>query len=344
MLDASNNFKEESLLRVQDLAKFYPAKSGAFRKGSISVKAVDGVSLSLQRQETLAIVGESGSGKSTLGRAIMKLQEPDRGTIEFLGEDITKYTVKQMRPVRRDMQMVFQDPRSSLNPRMTVEAIISEPLEVHGGRSGNSVRAAVKSLLDLVGLEQSSLQRYAHEFSGGQRQRIAIARALALEPKLIVADEAVSALDVSVQAQVLNLLERLKSDLNLSYIFISHDMSVVEYISDRVAVLYLGQIVETATTREIFTEPRHPYTKALMAATPVVDPKRRSAPKILRGEIPSPLSPPSGCPFHTRCEIAVSQCKEIKPILSAIGESHFVACSEVTTEALKRINNKEERL
>jgi peptide/nickel transport system ATP-binding protein len=329
MLDAPSKPKDSSLLRVRDLAKFYPTKRRAFHRMPTLVKAVDGVSLSLQRQETLAIVGESGSGKSTLGRAIMKLQEPDRGTIEFLGVDITKYTVKQMRPVRRDMQMVFQDPRSSLNPRMTVEAIISEPLEVHSGLSGKSVRAAVKSLLDLVGLEQSSFQRYAHEFSGGQRQRIAIARALALEPKLIIADEAVSALDVSVQAQVLNLLERLKSDLNLSYIFISHDMSVVEYISDRVAVLYLGQIVETATTREIFTEPRHPYTKALMAATPVVDRKVRSPPKVLRGEIPSPLSPPSGCPFHTRCEIAVSQCKEVKPRLSALGESHFVACTEV---------------
>lgn len=344
MLDVPSGPNDSSFLRVQDLAKFYTMKRGAFRGRSTFVKAVDGVSLSLQRKETLAIVGESGSGKSTLGRAIMKLQEPDRGTIEFLGADITKYTVKQMRPVRRDMQMVFQDPRSSLNPRMTVEAIISEPLEVHGSQSGKPVRVAVKSLLDLVGLEQSSLQRYAHEFSGGQRQRIAIARALALEPKLIIADEAVSALDVSVQAQVLNLLESLKSDLNLSYIFISHDMGVVEYISDRVAVLYLGQIVETATTREIFTEPRHPYTKALMAATPVVDPKRRSPPKILRGEIPSPISPPSGCPFHTRCEIAVSQCKEVKPRLSALGESHFVACTEVQAEALRGINTTEERL
>ena len=321
--------QEDVLLSVRDLAKFYTLKRGAFGTDSAVIKALDGVSLELKSEETLAVVGESGSGKSTLGRVIMKLSEPDRGTIEFMGENITDYSVKQMRPVRRNMQMVFQDPRSSLNPRMTVEAIVSEPLEVHGKRQRGEVREKVRDLIDLVGLEPGSLQRYAHEFSGGQRQRIAIARALALEPRLIVADEAVSALDVSVQAQVLNLLERLKFEFGLCYLFISHDMSVVEYVSDRVAVFYLGQIVELASTKDVFTNPRHPYTKALMAATPVVDPRREGRTKALEGEIPSPLSPPSGCSFHTRCPIAVSRCKEHAPRLEEVSAGHFVACSEV---------------
>lgn len=319
------------LLSVRDLAKFYTLKRGAFGTDSAVVKALDGVSLELKSEETLAIVGESGSGKSTLGRVIMKLNEPDRGTIEFMGEDITDYSPKQMRPVRRNMQMVFQDPGSSLNPRMTVEAIVSEPLEVHGKLQRGEIREKVRDLIELVGLEPGGLQRYAHEFSGGQRQRVAIARALALEPRLIVADEAVSALDVSVQAQVLNLLERLKFEFSLCYLFISHDMSVVEYVSDRVAVLYLGRIVELASTKDIFTNPQHPYTKALMAATPVVDPRHEGRTKVLEGEIPSPLSPPSGCPFHTRCPIAVAECRVQAPKLRQVASGHLVACSQVAT-------------
>lgn len=329
MINDAAEPKENVLLSVRDLAKFYTLKRGTFGTDSAIVKALDGVSLELKSKETLAIVGESGSGKSTLGRVIMKLNEPDRGTIEFMGEDITDYSRRQMRSVRRNMQMVFQDPRSSLNPRMTVEAIVSEPLEVHGKLQRREIREKVKDLIELVGLVPGSLQRYAHEFSGGQRQRVAIARALALEPRLIVADEAVSALDVSVQAQVLNLLEKLKSEFSLSYLFISHDMSVVEYFSDRVAVLYLGRIVELASTKDVFTNPQHPYTRALIAATPVVDPRREGRTKALEGEIPSPLSPPSGCLFHTRCPIAVTKCRECAPQLVELAPSHFVACPEV---------------
>ena len=303
------------MLDVRNLVRSYPLRSGFFRAAKQRLLAVRGVSFTLQPGEILALVGESGCGKSTLGRALLRLEEPDSGAVHFQGRDLLTMPGRELFALRRSMQMIFQDPYSSLNPRMTVGDIIREPLAIHriGTRAQQWDR--VHQLLGEVGLKAEMADRYPHEFSGGQRQRVGIARALALEPSLIVADEPVSALDVSVQAQVLNLLVRLQRERGLAYIFISHDLNVVEYLADRVAIMYLGAIVEQGTAAEIFARPAHPYTRALIAASPVADPTARSDEPPIVGEIPSPVNPPSGCAFHPRCPFAVEACKQQTPPL-----------------------------
>ncbi|EAP99949.1 putative peptide ABC transporter, ATP-binding protein [Janibacter sp. HTCC2649] len=306
------------ILKADNLFKHYPIKGGVLRTTTGHVKAVDGVSFELNRGETLGIVGESGCGKSTLGRVLMRLEEPTSGTVNFDGVDMYSQSGSAMRKVRRDIQIVFQDPYTSLNPRKTVGDIIGEPFEIHpdvlpkGGR-----KAAVKELLDLVGLNPEHINRYPHQFSGGQRQRIGIARGIALRPKVLICDEPVSALDVSVQAQVINLMEKLQDELGLSYIFIAHDLSVVRHISDRVGVMYLGRMVELGTEEEIYQRPTHPYTQALLSAVPVPDPTMRGKREqiVLSGDVPSPANPPSGCRFHTRCFKAQDSCKVDDPEL-----------------------------
>jgi oligopeptide/dipeptide ABC transporter ATP-binding protein len=308
------------LLEAEALSKIYPSRDG---KGSL--KAVDDVSLTLRPGETLGIVGESGSGKSTLARLLLRLVEPSAGTVRFMGEDLLSLPPARLRARRRDMQIVFQDPYASLDPRMRIDDIVAEPLDIHAKGAAVERRERVRSLLDLVGMPGDSAGRYPHELSGGQRQRIGIARALALEPKLIVLDEPVSALDVSIQSQILNLLMDLKARLQLSYIFISHDLSIVEHVSDRVAVMYLGRIVELARADALFDRPRHPYTRALMSAVPGA---RRRARIVLKGDPPSPESPPAGCAFHPRCPIAITACAIRRPaILASPGDpEHLAAC------------------
>lgn len=314
-----------TVLRVTDLKKHFPLARG------IAVRAVDGISFALQRGETLCLVGESGCGKSTVGRSILKLVEPTGGRIEAMGTDITDLRPAAMRPFRRHLQMVFQDPYSSLNPRMTAGEIVAEPLEVHGGTARAARDKRVAEMFDLVGLPGSSRGKYAHEFSGGQRQRIAIARALALEPSLLVCDEAVSALDVSIQAQILNLLVQLRQDLGLAYLFITHDLSVVDYLSHRVAVMYLGRIVEIGSRAEVLDTPRHPYTRALLASAPVPDPDvAHGAVAVLSGEVPSPINPPSGCHFRTRCPHATEICAAAYPTWVETPEGHGAACHLLT--------------
>jgi len=316
------------LLKVESLVKRYPLRGGLFGRAKGEVKAVEGVSFNLAAGETLGLVGESGCGKSTLGRTLMRLEEPTEGAVRLRGKDIMTASKAEVFAMRRNLAMVFQDPYSSLNPRMTVGEIVREPLEVHkiGTRAEQNKR--VEDLLLEVGLRKEAMERYPHEFSGGQRQRVGIARALALEPEIIVADEPVSALDVSVQAQVLNLLVDLQRRRGLSYIFISHDLSVVEYISDYVAIMYLGRIVETGTASEIFESPRHPYTRALLDAVPIPDPSKRRDRPAIKGETPSPVNPPAGCAFHPRCPFAQEKCKAaIPPLESAkAGSNHLVAC------------------
>ncbi len=318
----------DTLLKVESLVKRYPLRGGLFGGVKGEVKAVEGVSFNLAAGQTLGLVGESGCGKSTLGRTLMRLEEPTEGAVRFRGKDIMTASKAEVFAMRRNLAMVFQDPYSSLNPRMTVGEIVREPLDVHklGSRAEQNKR--VEDLLLEVGLRKEAMERYPHEFSGGQRQRVGIARALALEPEIIVADEPVSALDVSVQAQVLNLLVDLQRRRGLSYIFISHDLSVVEYISDHVAIMYLGRIVETGTTNEIFDSPRHPYTRALLDAVPVPDPARRRARPAIKGETPSPVNPPAGCAFHPRCPFAQEKCKAAIPTLepTTAGSKHMVAC------------------
>lgn len=318
------------LLRVEDLQMHFPAGGGGLLQRNASVvKAVDGVSFSIRRGETLGLVGESGCGKSTTGRAIMRLYQPTGGRIIFEGKDITTLAGNDLRPVRRRMQMIFQDPYASLNPRMTVGGIIAEPIQVHGLRQGDAaVRQRVLELMELVGLNPAFATRYPHEFSGGQRQRIGIARALAVEPSFIVCDEPVSALDVSIQAQIINLLEELQRRLGLTYLFIAHDLSVVKHISNRVAVMYLGRVIEVADGMRLYEEPRHPYTRALLSAVPIPDPQveRRRRRIILEGDVPSPLNPPSGCSFHPRCPIAAAQCQHDVPTLTRITPQQEVAC------------------
>jgi oligopeptide/dipeptide ABC transporter ATP-binding protein len=313
------------LLVVDALKKHFSLRRG-FLSPPDRVLAVDGVSFSIGEGETLGLVGESGCGKSTVGRAILRLIEPTGGTIRIAGQDITTLSNREMRPFRRELQIIFQDPFSSLNPRMTAGRIVGEPLHTHGLASGKDLWERVAQLFDRVGLSRAQMSNYPHQFSGGQRQRIGIARALALNPKLIVCDEPVSALDVSIQAQVINLLMDLQRDLGLSYLFISHNLAVVEHISHRIAVMYLGRIVEIADKTAIFTRPGHPYTEALLSAIPVPDPAVRDTKPALQGDVPSPVHPPPGCHFHTRCPIAVARCRIDTPLLRQIAPGQQVAC------------------
>ncbi|WPX08055.1 dipeptide ABC transporter ATP-binding protein [Caldicellulosiruptor danielii] len=313
----------EVLIEVKNLRKYFPVKMGLGKKAYI--KAVDDVSFFIKKGETLGLVGESGYGKSTTGRTIIRLYEPTSGQIIFKGEDITK---KDMLPYRKSMQMIFQDPYASLNPRMTVGDIIGEPLEIHNIAKGNEKKERVQELLRLVGLSSEHANRYPHEFSGGQRQRIGIARALAVEPEFIICDEPISALDVSIQAQIVNMLEDLQGQLGLTYLFIAHDLSMVKHISSRVGVMYLGKLVELAESNELYSNPLHPYTQALLSAIPIPDPKisKERTRIILEGDVPSPLNPPTGCRFRTRCKYAFDRCKEEEPTFKDVGSGHYVAC------------------
>jgi len=314
------------VLRVENLRKLFPVRRGVLQRVAGHVRAVDGVSFSIAAGETLCLVGESGCGKSTVGKTILRLQEPTAGQIWLGDTEVTRLDEEQMRVHRRQVQMVFQDPYSSLNPRMRAGEIIAEPLENFGIAEGAEKDRQVVALLEKVGLRKDAAQRFPFEFSGGQRQRLGIARALALNPRLIVADEPVSALDVSVQAQVLNLLMDLQEEFGLSYLFVSHDLAVVEHIGHRIAVMYLGRIVELAPRDRIFAQPLHPYTEALMAAAPIADPKARSARLVIEGDVPSPMNPPPGCHFHTRCPYAEARCKVDDPPLQEIAPGHVVAC------------------
>jgi len=317
---------ETPLLEVKHLKKHFPIKGGVFSKTIGYVYAVDDISFTLGKGETLGLVGESGCGKSTTGRTILRLIEPTDGAIYFEGQDITNLDKNAMRALRREMQIIFQDPYASLNPRMTIGSIIGEPLEIHKIAKGSEKEERVASLLQKVGLRAEDMRKYPHEFSGGQRQRIGIARALALNPKLIVCDEPVSALDVSIQAQVINLLEDLQAEFGLSYLFIAHNLNVVEHISNRVAVMYLGQIVELASGEELYKNPQHPYTEALLSAVPIPDPTVKKKRIILEGDVPSPINPPKGCHFHTRCMYKDKICEEVEPEFKDIGGGHWVAC------------------
>jgi oligopeptide transport system ATP-binding protein len=317
------------LLEVRDLVKHYPVSSGLFGRQVGVVRAVDGVSFTIRRGETLGLVGESGCGKTTTGRCILQLERPTSGSVRFEGQELTTLGPAALRSVRRRIQVIFQDPYSSLNPRMTVSQIVGEPLAVHGLAGDAPARAGrVQELLRQVGLLPQHGRRYPHQLSGGQRQRVGIARALALEPSLIICDEPVSALDVSIQAQIINLLEDLRRDLGLTYLFVAHDLSVVRHISDRVAVMYLGRVVELADRQTLYEAPRHPYTKALLSAVPIPDPEveARREHVVLAGEVPSPLSPPTGCAFHPRCPIAVEECQRTRPLLRDLGPGHQAAC------------------
>jgi len=318
----------EPLLSVEGLEKHFPVTKGLLQRQVAAVKAVDGISFDVVKGETLGLVGESGCGKTTTGRLITRLIEPTGGKILFEGNDITHMSQGRMRPLRRDVQMIFQDPYSSLNPRHTVGAIVGAPFRIQGIKTEHGTKKAVQDILELVGLNPEHYNRYPHEFSGGQRQRIGIARTLALKPKLIIADEPVSALDVSIQAQVVNLLEDLQGELDLTYLVIAHDLSVVRHISDRVAVMYLGKIVELADRKSLYESPMHPYTNALLSAVPIPDPKGRAQRERIRlqGDVPSPLNPPPACRFHTRCWKAQEICKTIEPPLETLATGHQVAC------------------
>ena len=318
------------LLEVRNLVKHFPIRGGLLNRTVDKVHAVDGVSFSLQPGETLGVVGESGCGKSSTGRCLLRLIEPTSGQVLFDGRDVTAMDAAELRGMARQMQIIFQDPYASLNPRMTVAAIVGEALTIHKlAPTPAAYTDRIVHLLETVGLSGDHLQRYPHEFSGGQRQRIGIARALAVDPKLIVCDEAVSALDVSIQAQVINLLEDLQAQHKLTYVFIAHDLSVVEHISDRVAVMYLGRIVEIASAQDLYTRPQHPYTEALLSAVPIPDPSVKRKRILLQGDVPSPIHPPSGCHFHTRCPLAQARCRQEAPVLKAVdasGAGHAVAC------------------
>ncbi|UCF31513.1 MAG: dipeptide ABC transporter ATP-binding protein [bacterium] len=314
------------LVEVRRLVKHFPVTGGVLLRRIGKVHAVDGVSFAIQRGETLGLVGESGCGKSTLGRLILRLEEPTSGEVLFNGEDVLSCSREDLRCMRDEMQIIFQDPFSSLNPRKNVAHIVGEPLLVHGMRSRREREERVQDLLEVVGLRREHMRRYPHQFSGGQRQRIGVARALALNPKLIVCDEAVSALDVSIQAQVINLLQDLQEEFGLTYLFISHDLSVVEHISDRVAVMYMGKIVELADSSIIHTNPLHPYTQALLSAAPMADPHRKPVHTILKGEVPSPIAPPTGCRFHTRCPYVEEVCREHEPEMRELASGHSAAC------------------
>jgi oligopeptide/dipeptide ABC transporter ATP-binding protein len=319
----------QPLLEVRNLKKHFPIKGGILGRTVAKVYAVDGVSFTMRQGQTLGLVGESGCGKSTLGRSVLRLYEPTAGEVRFGGEDLLALSPSQMRARRRDMQIIFQDPFSSLNPRMTVAAILAEPFLIHKLGTKKEIEASVKKLLETVGLPSEAGDRYPHEFSGGQRQRIGIARALALNPKLIVADEPVSALDVSIQSQILNLLVDLRKKFQLSYLFVAHDLAVIEHISDVVAVMYLGKIVEYAEGEDLYAKPLHPYTKALISAIPEPDVDLKKERQVLKGDVPSPINPPSGCYFHPRCPMATDKCKAHEPELRNLGTAerpHLVAC------------------
>lgn len=320
----TNGHKTEPLIRVKDLVKHFSIEGS-----NDVVRAVDGVSFEIFAGETLGLVGESGCGKSTVGRAILRLIEPTSGEVKFENKDVLSLNKNSMRELRREMQIIFQDPYASLNPRMMVRDIIGEPLKIHGIGNKEERKNRVADLLKKVGLDPDYMNRYPHEFSGGQRQRLGIARALALNPKMIVADEPVSALDVSVQAQVVNLMQDLQAEFGLTYLFISHGLAVVEHISTRVAVMYLGKIVEITTAEELYENPLHPYTKALLSAIPIPDPTRKRERIILEGDVPTPINPPSGCRFRTRCPIALEECAKIEPELKEISNGHFAACIRV---------------
>lgn len=335
MTDSTAVQSSQNLLEIRELKKFFPIRAGIFQTTVGHIKAVDGVSFFVKKGETLGIVGESGCGKSTVGRTVIRLYKPSSGKIIFNNQDITRMRESDLRTrIRKDIQMIFQDPYASMNPRKTLKSILKEPLVTHGLLDDHS-DDRIAELLNRVGLSPSYLNRYPHEFSGGQRQRIGIARALALNPELIIADEAVSALDVSIQAQIINLLKDLQAELDLTYIFISHNLSVVRHISDRVAVMYLGNMMEIAPKSAIYEEPLHPYTMALLSAVPV--PRKRGTAKreriILKGEIPSPANPPTGCVFHTRCPFAMNVCKQTTPILQELKTDHFVACHLYNTSS-----------
>ena len=314
------------LLEVVDLKKHFPVKKGLLRRTVGHVYAVDGVTLTINPGETLGLVGESGCGKSTVGRAILRLIEPTSGSLRLEGNDITRLPKRELRPYRRQMQIIFQDPFSSLDPRMRAGAIVAEPLRVHGLGSARERRDRVAALFERVGLRTAQMESYPHQFSGGQRQRIGIARALALNPKLIIGDEPVSALDVSIQAQVINLLMDLQKERGLSYLFISHNLAVVEHISHRIAVMYLGRIVEYTDKRTLFTAPKHPYTEALLSAVPVPDPAIKREKRVLEGDVPSPVKPPPGCHFHTRCPLVTERCRRETPLLREVAPRQLVAC------------------
>lgn len=316
----------DNIIEVKGLKKYFPIKGGFFNKTVNNLKAVDDISFYIKRGEILGMVGESGCGKSTAGRNILRLQEPTAGEVFFEGENILTFSKEHLRTKRKDMQLIYQDPYSSLNPRMTVGDIISEPLRIHENFNINERTERVKELLNCVGLSPYHIRRYAHEFSGGQRQRIGIARAIAPNPKFIIADESVSALDVSIQAQIINLIQELQENLKLTYLFISHDLSVVKYISNRVIVMYLGKIVEMDYCKDLFSNPIHPYTQALLSAVPVPNPRNKSNRIILEGDVPSPVNPPSGCTFHTRCKYCLDICKKEIPKFENIGSEHYVAC------------------
>ncbi|MEV3988910.1 dipeptide ABC transporter ATP-binding protein [Streptomyces sp. NPDC049837] len=325
----TDSASSETLLKVEGLVKHFPIKKGLLQRQVGAVKAVDGIDFEVRRGETLGVVGESGCGKSTMGRLITRLLEPSGGKVEFDGTDITHLSTGGMRPLRRDIQMIFQDPYGSLNPRHTIGSIVSAPFRLQGVEPEGGVKKEVQGLLERVGLSPEHYNRYPHEFSGGQRQRIGIARALALKPRLVVADEPVSALDVSIQAQVVNLLDDLQDELGLTYVIIAHDLSVIRHVSDRIAVMYLGKIVELSDRTSLYEAPMHPYTKALMSAVPVPDPRRRGAKSeriLLKGDVPSPIAPPSGCRFHTRCWKATQVCRTQEPPLLELAPGRRVAC------------------
>ena len=316
----------EPLLSVQHLKKYFPIYKGVFSRVAAYVKAVDDISFTIDKGETFGLVGESGCGKTTAGRAILRLLEPDAGAIRFDGVDLTSLGKQELRRKRRDMQIIFQDPYASLNPRMTIRSIVGEPFAIHHIASGAEREMRVSELLKTVGLDPSVMNRYPHEFSGGQRQRIGIARALALKPKLIVADEPVSALDVSIQAQIINLLGDLQEEFGLTYLFISHSIPVIEHISTRIGVMYLGKLVEVGTSAQICTAPKHPYTQALLKAVPIPDPAAKKERVVLGGDVPTPINPPSGCRFHTRCPVAVDRCKVEEPPLRKLEDGRDAAC------------------
>ncbi|MFD1779671.1 ABC transporter ATP-binding protein [Fredinandcohnia salidurans] len=326
MSQATKERKDEVLLEVQNLKTYYPIKGGFFKRTVGNVKAVDDVSFEILKGETLGLVGESGCGKSTTGRTILRLTKPTDGKIIFDGKDITNLSGTTLRKIRQDFQMVFQDPYASLNPKQMVGDVVAEPIKNYYKKSSKELKPEIIELLKKVGLPEDAYYKYPHEFSGGQRQRIGIARALALRPKLIIADEPVSALDVSVQSQVLNLLKELQEEFDLTFLFIAHDLSVVKHMSDRIGVMYLGGIVEISDKNGLYAEPLHPYTKALISAIPYPDPRRKKERIILEGDVPSPANPPTGCPFHPRCAFATDECRAVKPALKEVKPGHRVAC------------------